>query len=76
MKKTKQFGFYLRNDLRERLEKRTRYGITLAHLINRAIEFQLKRDEESEKNQKINEALYGPVNPPEDLADCVRELVK
>ena len=76
MKKTKQFGFYLRNDLRERLEKRTKFGITLAHLINRAIEFQLDRDEATEKNIKANEALYGPVNPPEDLGEMVKEFVK
>jgi predicted DNA-binding protein len=76
MKKTKQFSFYLKNDLRERLEKKTKFGVTLAHLINRAIELQLNRDDELEKNIKTNEALYGPSNPPEDLGETVKEFVK
>jgi predicted DNA-binding protein len=72
MKKTKQFSFYLKNDLRERLEKKVKYGVTMAHLINRAIEFQLNRDDEREKNIKVNEDLYGPINPPEDFADSIK----
>ena len=76
MKKTKIFSFYLKNELKERLEKRTKFGITLAHLINRAIELQLGRDEELDEKRKANEAIYGPVNPPEDLVDCIKEFVK
>lgn len=77
MKKTKQFGFRLREDLRARLEARCeKFGTTFAHQINRAIEFQLGRDEETEKNLKFNDTMYGPSKPPEDFDKIVKEFVK
>jgi len=76
-KKKKQFGFLLREDLRARLEARSvKFGTTLAHQINRAIEFQLGRDEETEKGIKFNDTMYGPSNPPEDLGETIKEFVK
>lgn len=76
-KKKKQFGFLLREDLRARLEARClKFGTTISHQINRAIEFQLGRDEEVEKGIKLNNTIYGPSNPPEDLGETIKEFVK
>jgi predicted transcriptional regulator len=72
MNKTKLFSFRLKDDLKERLEKQTKFGITLTHLINRAIELQLDRDARTEEGIKANEAIYGSIKPPEDLADFVK----
>lgn len=76
MSNTKLFSFRLKKELKEKLEKKIKFGVTMTHLINRAIELQLKRDEETETNINENEKIYGPSNPPEDLGECVKEFVK
>jgi predicted DNA-binding protein len=76
-KKSTMFSFNLRDDLKERLDTRgKKFGTTFSYQINRAIELQLMRDEETEKGIKANEELYGPINPPEDIDDLIRDAKK
>lgn len=72
MNNTKLFSFRLKDELKVRLEKKIKFGVTLTHLINRAIELQLDRDDKTDEGIKANEALYGPSNPPEDLGEFVK----
>lgn len=74
MNNTKLFSFRLKKELKDRLEKKIKFGVTMTHLINRAIEFQLNRDDETEINIKANEALYGPSNLPKDLVNSIKKL--
>jgi len=71
------FSFNLREDLKIRLKSRSeRLGTNITFIINRAIEFQLDRDDELEKNIKRNEDLYGESNTPKDADEIIKEMKK
>jgi molybdopterin converting factor small subunit len=76
MKNKKVFTFWLDEDIKEELRKRVTFGVTMAHLINKFLRFQIEEENRRNANIKKNEELYGPITPPEDIDEMIKEAKK